>query len=523
MAEANHALMQSSTVIWVTFILVAGATLFIDMVVFDPKGKKVSDLKATLQALSLQGISLSVGIGIATLTHYGWQGATKYFEAYFSEWLLSIDNLFVMAAIINMMGIPRKYRQFALSVGILFSIFARIAFLWGGTNLVARFELMGALLGLALVWTAVSMLKQSIKPAGPTTAPGYALLERIPTTEQITGRWPLGKDKDGKIRLTKLWVVIGLLATACVVFAFDSIPVVIGITTDLFLVISSNVMAVSGQRSAYSLFEKLEERVSRLNQGVGIILLWVGTKMVITDETLFGLVGLRPIPVGDLVNFGVIIGILVVTVLVSRRWPLVIPEPIGTANEQSTAKPVAVELYIDTSGAMRDMWRQGRVAYYATQCLHAAGIYDSDQEVPVYQYAECLEPVGTVRIGEEFAPTRLVLGKESDLAQMLRHAKATAQAAEGKCVFIFLTNADGVDERTVREVFAGLPDNAFVLFVHVPGSESGLRLLRGLDDYNEGDHDRCELFVTDGNPSLGSGIITGKVKHRLNAWLALAA
>jgi tellurite resistance protein TerC len=519
-----HAVVHSMAVTWIAFVALATGTLYVDMVVFDPKGQKVSTLRIVMQALFIQVVSLAVGVAIGVLTVFGWEGAGHYFVAYFSEDLLSIDNLFVISVVINKMGVPNKYRQYVLSTGILISIVLRIGLLIGGAQAVAKFGIISAFLGAGLAVMAAFMLRDSTKAQDPEKDPaGYKYLRKIPITEELNGRKPWGRNRKGKLRATMMLIFILSITLVCILFGFDSLPVVLGITTTPFIVISSNVMALSGQRSTYALFEMLDDKVSRLSQGVACILLWMGFSMVVSNPELFELFGADPLlKVSDLVNFLVIMGILGVTCLVSWIWPLVIPEPKVKIVQEPAApheRQRATELYIDSGANVRSLWVQGLMQYYAQVALLDARLFDSDQLVPVYQYGGVIQLTKTVRIGEEFTPERLVLGKQSDLVNVLRHIKQTATATEGDCQFIIITNGDGVDERLAREAFAELPLNAFVWFVYVPGTPKGLALLRALDhDYEEGGIDRCALFDTNGAAKLPNGITDAHIARQIEQW-----
>jgi len=202
------------------------------------------------------------------------------------EWSLSIDNIFVFILIFTSFSVDKKYYSRVLLIGILMAIVFRIIFIALGSQLVARFDWIMYVFGIFLVYTGFKMFKSNEEEEfSPDTNWAFRLLKRImrTTNEEPNGRFIIVKDS--KIFFTKLAMVVVMLGLIDIVFAIDSIPAVFSIIPDpskKMLIYSSNIFAVLGLRSLFFLLHGAAGRFSFLQQGIAIVLLFIGIKMLVT-------------------------------------------------------------------------------------------------------------------------------------------------------------------------------------------------------------------------------------------------
>ena len=207
--------------------------------------------------------------------------AVEYISAYLMEWSLSIDNIFVFILIFNFFGVKEKFYARVLLIGILMAIVFRMAFIAVGIELVERFEWVLYIFGGILVYTGVMMFRA--KEEGEKNFEEnrvYRLLKRVlPLTPgDGDGKWTIRKD--GKKYYTTLFVVVIMLATTDIVFALDSIPAVFAISQKPIVVYTSNIFAVLGLRSLFFLLKGAANKFAHLQQGIAIILIFIGGKML---------------------------------------------------------------------------------------------------------------------------------------------------------------------------------------------------------------------------------------------------
>ena len=207
--------------------------------------------------------------------------ALEYLSAYLMEWSLSIDNIFVFILIFTFFKVNELYFGRVLMIGILMAIILRILFITAGIILVAQFHWILYLFGALLIYTGVTMFSaaevQDIKLEENKV---YALMMRfLPlTTVDPKGRFMISVNN--KKMFTSLFVVVILLAPTDIVFAVDSIPAVFGITQDRLVIYTSNIFAVLGLRSLFFLLQEAISKFDYLQQGIAIVLVFIGLKML---------------------------------------------------------------------------------------------------------------------------------------------------------------------------------------------------------------------------------------------------
>ncbi|HEY8896391.1 MAG TPA: TerC/Alx family metal homeostasis membrane protein [Niastella sp.] len=207
--------------------------------------------------------------------------ALKYLSAYLMEWSLSVDNIFVFILLFAFFRVKEKYYARVLLIGILMAILCRIAFISIGIGLVARFEWILYIFGAILVYTGITMFRADHgEETDLENNRVYKLLKRfLPlTAEDGGGKWTIRKN--GKKYYTSLFVVVIMLATTDIVFALDSIPAVFAISQKPMVVYTSNIFAVLGLRSLFFLLKGAANKFAHLQQGIAIVLIFIGAKML---------------------------------------------------------------------------------------------------------------------------------------------------------------------------------------------------------------------------------------------------
>jgi tellurite resistance protein TerC len=264
-------------------------------------------------------VSAAVLFGVALLAADRRAG-TEFFAGYLTEYSLSVDNLFVFLVIMNSFGVPAVARDRTLLTGIVLSFVMRAVLIVGGTWLVSAASWTFYLFGLLLVYTAVGLLRETEEAA---EFQEYALLRRLRRHLPIAPAYDgdrLRTRLDGRRMWTPLVVVIVAIAVANVVFALDSIPAILGLTTDAFVILTANAFALLGLRQLFFVVEALLSRLVYLQPALALVLAFIGLKLVL--EGLRGShvahVGAVAVPeIGILPSLAFIVGVLGVAAVAS--------------------------------------------------------------------------------------------------------------------------------------------------------------------------------------------------------------
>lgn len=275
---------QLSYLVFGGVVLVA---LVLDLGLLSKRSAQISIRKALVQTLFW--VALAFAFFTFLWIEYGRAPALEYISAYLMEWSLSIDNIFVFILIFSFFRIATNHIARALLWGILMAIIFRVIFITLGVALVARFEWLLYVFGAFLVYTGIKIftVKEDAEGFDPATNPVYKFLNRfLPIVHEDVGG-QLTVRRDGRRFFTSLFVVIVLLATTDIVFAFDSIPAVFAIvnTQDTglrhLIIYTSNIFAVLGLRSLFFLLRGAVNRFAYLQQGIAIVLVFIGLKMLV--------------------------------------------------------------------------------------------------------------------------------------------------------------------------------------------------------------------------------------------------
>jgi tellurite resistance protein TerC len=302
--------MENTPFFWIAFNAFVIVLLLLDLLVFNRKAHEIK-LREAL-AWSVFWVALSLGFNLLVYFTMGKQPALEWLTGYLVEKALSVDNLFVFLLIFNYFKVPAQYQHRILFWGVLGALVLRGIFILVGGALLARFHFLVYLLGAFLVYTGIRMGFSGDAPeVDPENNPVVRFLSRhLPITRHLEGGRFFVR-RDGLRFATPLFVVLVMVETTDVVFAADSIPAILAITRDTFVVYTSNVFALLGLRAMYFALASMMRLFHYLHYGLALILVFIGVKILI--EPIF------PIPMP--VALGVVGGILVGSVLLSIVRP----------------------------------------------------------------------------------------------------------------------------------------------------------------------------------------------------------
>ncbi len=228
-------------------------------------------------------IALSLLLNAAVFLLYGQQKAVAFFTGYIIEKSLSVDNLFVFLIIFTFFDVSPVHQRRILNFGIVGVIILRGLLIFLGSSLVERFEWILYIFGVILIYSGYKMAfgkEKKVEPDRNLLLNWFKKL--IPVKNGYTGEHFFIKE-NGVWYATPMIIVLIVIETTDIVFAVDSIPAIFGITTDPFIVFSSNLMAVLGLRSLYFVLERVQRAFIYVKYGVGVVLVFIGAKMLIAD------------------------------------------------------------------------------------------------------------------------------------------------------------------------------------------------------------------------------------------------
>ena len=257
------------------------ALLLADLLLLNKEAHKIEWKEAAW--LSAFFVAASLLVNVAIWVGYGHEPALTFFTAYIVEKSLSVDNLFVIAVLFGYFGVPSQYQHRVLFWGIFGAIVMRAVMIFLGVALIERFHWLLYVFGAFLLLTGLKMFKSSDDAADVSDNKLLGFLRRVmPVTEGYHEEHFFIR-RAGKLWATPLFLVLVMIELTDVVFAVDSIPAILGITTDPFIAYSSNIMAVVGLRALYFLLAGIIERVRYLHYGLGFVLVFIGAKMLAID------------------------------------------------------------------------------------------------------------------------------------------------------------------------------------------------------------------------------------------------
>jgi len=268
--------------LWAWGAVVAAIIVMIvaDMFFFHREAHEVRGHEAAIS--SIVWVSIGLAFGLIVLAAYGGQASLEYYSGFLLEKSLSVDNLFVFALILGYFNVPRVLQHRVLLWGVLGALVFRAIFIAAGAALLDAAHWMIYVFGAFLVYTGIKMLRHDASETDPAKNPALKALKRLmPVTHDYAGTKML-IEHDGVRTATPLLAVFVVIATTDIVFAVDSIPAVFAVTSEPFLVFTSNAFALLGLRALYFLLADLLDRFTYLNIGLAVVLAFVGVKMLVS-------------------------------------------------------------------------------------------------------------------------------------------------------------------------------------------------------------------------------------------------
>ena len=273
--------MSDSALLWLGFNLFVLIMLTLDLGVFHRKSHVVS----VKEALTWTGIWITLAMLFNLFVYYQFdkEKAIEFFTGYIIEKSLSVDNIFVIIMIFSYFNVPKAYQHKVLFWGILGALLMRVIFIFAGIELIHKFHWLIYIFGGFLIFTGIRMVTAGDVKLDPEKNPVVKLVRKIfPVTESFR------EDKffvkvDRRLWATPLFLVVMLIEATDLIFAVDSIPAILAISEDPFIVYTSNVFAILGLRSLYFALAGIENYFQYLKYGLAVILVFVGTKMCIMD------------------------------------------------------------------------------------------------------------------------------------------------------------------------------------------------------------------------------------------------
>ena len=279
--------MDKSQLVYIVFGIIILVALVFDLGLLSKKNQKISTKTALIQTF------FWVSLSLAFCAYIWWQDeggngkadAVSYISAYLLEWSLSIDNIFVFIIIFSFFRVKENNYSRVLLLGILMAIVFRIVFIALGSELVARFSWIMYVFGIFLVFTGIKMFSSNEDGEfNPEKNWAYKLLTKVMRTTDEEPNGNLIIKKNGKTYFTSLAMVVVMLGLIDIVFAVDSIPAVFSVIPDpskKMLIYSSNIFAVLGLRSLFFLLRDAASKFDYLQEGIAIVLLFIGVKMLL--------------------------------------------------------------------------------------------------------------------------------------------------------------------------------------------------------------------------------------------------
>jgi tellurite resistance protein TerC len=303
--------------LWLVFSAFVLAALFVDFVVLKKQGAHEVSVKEALNwSILWVGLSLLFN-GLLWWAVLDTTGSTEiantrgleFLAGYLIEKSLAVDNIFLFLMIFTYFSVPPAYQKRVLMIGIVGAIVLRTVMILVGGWLIAQFHWILYVFGAFLILTGIKMWWAADQEPDLNNNPVLKLLHKVmPVSKFYDGEkfWTM---QNGKRIATPLLMVVVMVGITDVIFAVDSIPAIFAVTSDPFIVLTSNIMAILGLRAMYFLLQAAAAKFHLLNYGLALILVFIGTKMVIVD--------FYKIPI--VVSLAVVIGILVVTMIWSAK------------------------------------------------------------------------------------------------------------------------------------------------------------------------------------------------------------
>lgn len=291
--------------LWIGFTAFVVIVLSLDLGIFHRHARETSLREAALWTGAW--VSLALAFNIVVYVTRGPVPALEFLTGYIIEWSLSMDNVFVFAVLFTYFGVPNRYQHRVLFWGIMGAVIMRLTFILIGAALLRRFSWVIYVFGVIVLLAGVKMFRGGVGEYEPEHNPVLKLGRKyLRLTAGFVGNKFFVRE-DGVRKATPLFLVLLVVETTDVVFAVDSIPAIFAITRDPFIVFTSNIFAILGLRALYFLLAGVMDTFRYLDQGLAIILCFIGVKMLVSE--------LYHIPIG--ISLGIVCAVLAGSILLS--------------------------------------------------------------------------------------------------------------------------------------------------------------------------------------------------------------
>ncbi|HEV2766743.1 MAG TPA: TerC family protein [Acidimicrobiales bacterium] len=292
---------------WAAFVALVATLLVADLLIVHRTAKEVSFKEAAIES----GVWITIGLSF-TLVVLAWQGGQaggEYLAGYLIEKSLSIDNVFVWAVLLSYFGVPKQYQFRVLFWGVFGALVLRGIFIFAGVALIERFDFVLYVFGGLLLYSAYKIARHDEAQVHPeTNLVLRAVRKLVPSTSEYDGQ-KLFTRNQGRLLATPLFAVLLMVEATDVIFAVDSIPAILAVSREEFIVFSSNAFAILGLRALYFCLAGMAGKFRYLNIGLAVILAFVGVKMLLSE--------VYHLPTWA--SLAVIVVVLTVTIVVSLR------------------------------------------------------------------------------------------------------------------------------------------------------------------------------------------------------------
>jgi tellurite resistance protein TerC len=265
---------------WPVLLGVIGAMLLIDILVVHRNAHEIHTKEAVIE--SAVWISIGLLFGLVMLWEFGSQAAGEYLGGYLIEKSLSVDNVFVWAVLFTHFQVPKMYQHRVLFWGIFGALAMRLGFIFAGVAIINSFKITLILFGLFLLYSGIKLLQTHDDGFDPAKSRAMKIFHRfVPSTDQLDGQ-KMWTRVNGKRLATPLLAILVLVEITDVIFAVDSVPAVLAVTSEQYIAFASNAFAILGLRALYFLLADMRDRFQYLQTGLGVILAFVGIKMTLS-------------------------------------------------------------------------------------------------------------------------------------------------------------------------------------------------------------------------------------------------
>lgn len=312
---------------WLALVGTIVALLVADLLIVHSRPHAISFREAAIES----AVWIGLGVGFAGLlaVWLGGAAAGEYMAGYLIEKSLSVDNVFVWAVLFSYFAVPAEYQFRVLFWGIFGALVMRAIFIFAGVAAIDRYDWILYVFGGFLVFTAIKIARHHETEVHPERNPVLRLIRKVvPSTTEYDSQ-KLFTRKTGRLLATPLFAVLVLVETTDIVFAVDSVPAILAVSREPFLVFAANAFAILGLRALYFLLAGLKDRFRYLNLGLGVILAYVGLKMLASSLV-------HPPTWMSLVIIAVTLAVSIVASLLADGRDQA--EPVGTEGAQPPAR-----------------------------------------------------------------------------------------------------------------------------------------------------------------------------------------